>query len=306
LVNEKGEIEYHGNLEKNTDNNVKLLRARLEKMKSNGKSITLDLGPGKRKILYYENSATYNQLKFFPFIQLSIFAGFLFIGYLAFSGARRVEENQVWVGMSKETAHQMGTPLSSLNAWVELLKDSSIEELKEMNIAEEIEKDVIRLSLVADRFSKIGSKPELKPMNLEEIIEDTVAYFKVRTSLRTEFEINKTEDIQEVKINKELFIWVLENLIKNAIDAMEGIGSITVNYGKFNDNVYIDIIDTGKGVPKGSYETIFQPGYTTKARGWGLGLSLCKRIIVNYHKGKIFVKDSKPGQGTTFRILLPY
>jgi nitrogen-specific signal transduction histidine kinase len=305
LVNEKGEIEYHGNLEKNTDNNVKLLRARLEKMKSNGKSITLDLGPGKRKILYYENSATYNQLKFFPFIQLSIFAGFLFIGYLAFSGARRVEENQVWVGMSKETAHQMGTPLSSLNAWVELLKDSSIEELKEMNIAEEIEKDVIRLSLVADRFSKIGSKPELKPLNLEEIIEDTVAYFKVRTSLRTEFEINKTEDIQEVKINKELFIWVLENLIKNAIDAMEGIGSITVNYGKFNDNVYIDIIDTGKGVPKGSYETIFQPGYTTKARGWGLGLSLCKRIIVNYHKGKIFVKDSKPGQGTTFRILLP-
>lgn len=305
LVNENGQIENTGNIENNIVKNEKLLRAKLDNMKSSGKSLYVDLGPGKSKTLYYENSEIYNQLKFFPFIQLSIFAGFLLVGYIAFSGARRVEENQVWVGMSKETAHQMGTPLSSLNAWVELLKESTIEELKEMNIAEEIEKDVLRLSLVADRFSKIGSKPELKAMNLEHIIEDTVSYFKVRTSLRTHFEINKIDPIGEVKINKELFIWVLENLIKNAIDAMEGIGSITINYGHFNDNIYIDIVDTGKGIPKGSFETIFQPGYTTKTRGWGLGLSLCKRIVVNYHKGKIFVKDSKAGQGTTFRILLP-
>lgn len=305
LVNENGVIETTGNIKSEITDNPKLLRAKLEDMKSSGKSLFVDLGPGKSKTLYYENSEIYNQLKFFPFIQLSIFAGFLLIGYLAFSGARRAEENQVWVGMSKETAHQMGTPLSSLNAWVELLKDSTIEELKEMNIAEEIEKDVIRLSLVADRFSKIGSKPELKPMNLELIIEDTVSYFRVRTSLRTIFEINKIDRISEAKINKELFIWVLENLIKNAIDAMEGLGSITINYGVFNDNIYIDIIDTGKGIPKGNFDTIFQPGYTTKTRGWGLGLSLCKRIIENYHKGKIFVKDSKAGQGTTFRILLP-
>lgn len=305
LVNEKNEIENSGNIDKSISNNPKLLRAKLNDMKNNGKLIYIDLGVGKRKTLYYENSTTYNQLKYFPFIQLSIFAGFLLIGYLAFSSTRRVEENQVWVGMSKETAHQMGTPLSSLNAWVELLRESSIEELKEMNIAEEIEKDVNRLSLVADRFSKIGSKPELSPLPLNTIIEETVEYFKVRTSLKTHFEINQIDTLDPIKLNKELFIWVLENLIKNAIDAMEGIGSITLNYGRFNEYVYIDIIDTGKGIPKSNFETIFQPGYTTKTRGWGLGLSLCKRIIENYHKGKIFVKDSKAGVGTTFRILLP-
>ena len=305
LTDENGGIESTGNIEKNIVANKKLLFARLDKMKKNGKSMNIDLGGQKRKTIYYENSYLYKQLSFFPFIQLLIFAGFLGVAYIAFSSSRKAEENQVWVGMSKETAHQLGTPISSLNAWVELLKITPIEDLIKLNIAEEIEKDVNRLTLVADRFSKIGSMPEKTHYKIGEILHEVVEYYKIRSSQRVIINLYCENENDLILINRELFVWVLENIVNNAIDAMEGIGTIDISSGKINNQYYIDISDTGRGIPKNNFETIFQPGYSTKKRGWGLGLSLSKRIVENYHKGKIFVKESSAENGTIFRINIP-
>jgi signal transduction histidine kinase len=251
--------------------------------------------------VFYENSVFYKQLKYYPLILIIIVSIFLLIAYFAFSWSRKAEQNQVWVGMSKETAHQLGTPISSILAWIELLK------LKEVDnkLVEDIEKDVRRLETITERFSKIGSAPVLEKENLNKILANAVNYIKKRTTDKVSFVFYFDENSELlVPINTALFEWVVENICKNAIDAMEGAGQLEISIKDNMQIVYIDIKDTGKGIPKSKYKTIFQPGYTTKKRGWGLGLSLSKRIIEQYHLGKIFVKSSELNKGTTFRIVL--
>lgn len=254
--------------------------------------------------IYYRNSFLLTQLKYYPVIQFTAIALFMLIAYFLFNFSRRAEQNQVWVGMSKETAHQLGTPLSSLIAWIEILRMKGIDE----ETLGEMSKDIKRLEVITERFSKIGSIPELQFQDLEAVLEDSVAYMRPRLSKKVNLNVvndNGTEERIIVKINIPLFDWVIENLFRNALDAMEGGGSLDVAYGEKEKYVYIDISDTGKGIAKSKLKTIFEPGYTSKRRGWGLGLSLVKRIINEYHKGKIFVKKSELGKGTTFRIMLP-
>ena len=265
--------------------------------------------PIKLKILgnawftYYKDSALLTELKYFPYIQLSIITVFLVMAYTAFNSSRKSEQDQVWVGLAKETAHQLGTPISSLMAWIELLKEKFNAE--DDQLFGEMENDIKRLEIVADRFSKIGSTPKLEDHNLYEVVNDFINYFKFRVSKNIHFSV-KGQSNYITGLNVPLFDWVLENLLKNAVNAIEGKGEINVEIqgNKIKDQVFIDITDTGKGIPRSKFETVFQPGYTTRKRGWGLGLSLTKRIIENYHNGQIFVKDSEIAKGTTFRIIL--
>jgi len=265
--------------------------------------LEVELVKGKKNFIFYRDSYVLNLLKYFPFIFLAIIAAFLLIAYLLFSTARRSEQNQVWVGMSKETAHQLGTPLTSLIGWVELLKTRNVDS----EALNEIEKDIQRLQTVTERFSKIGSTPELNEEDLNEVLISFIDYMKKRTSSKIIYEYRYELPADEtVPLNRPLFEWVMENIIRNAIDAIQPPGRITIEVSDAGKFVAIDITDTGKGIAKNQFKTIFRPGYTTKKRGWGLGLSLTKRIIENYHKGKIFVKQSEPGSGTVFRILLKY
>lgn len=252
--------------------------------------------------IYYQNSYLLTQLKYYPYVQLSIIIIFGLITFGIFNYSRSAEQNQVWVGLAKETAHQLGTPLSSLIAWIEYLKSSYPED---ENI-EELNKDIARLEMITARFSSIGSTPQLKSENAFDIVQSAIEYLQSRLSKKIKIHLSVFPNRNvEAKINKDLFQWVMENLCKNAVDAMEGIGDITVNILRVNDGmVAIDIKDTGKGIAKNRVGKIFQPGFTTKKRGWGLGLTLVKRIIENYHQGKIFVKRSEINKGTTFRILL--
>lgn len=264
--------------------------------------IEIEISKGVKNYIFYKNSNLVNQLKYFPFVQLTIIGFFLIVAYLLFSTARRSEQNMVWAGMSKETAHQLGTPLSSLSGWLEILKSNGVEQ----SITDEIQNDLTRLETIADRFSKVGSVPEIKlaPFNLT--LQEGIDYMKIRTGKGIQY-IQNTEATStfEIPLNVSLFNWVIENIIRNAADAMEGKGIIRIETGELNaKQIFVDITDTGKGLPKSLRKQIFQPGYTTKKRGWGLGLSLVKRIIENYHKGKVFVKWSEPGEGTTFRIVL--
>ncbi|HWY33439.1 MAG TPA: HAMP domain-containing sensor histidine kinase, partial [Nitrosopumilaceae archaeon] len=290
-----------GNIDSNILSSPIDLEKRILEMGTQNTPIEVDLGNTGKNYIFYEESLLLTQLKYYPYVQFSIIGIFLLIAYTLFSTSRKAEQNQVWVGMSKETAHQLGTPLSSLMAWMELLKDKGLEEsvLKEMN------RDVDRLNTITERFSKIGSRPVLQDEDLKEVIENSVDYIKQRTSRNVLFSIviNNTAPLK-AKLSISLFEWVIENICKNAVDAMDGKGSIKI---EITDNVqfaYVDITDTGKGISKGKTKTVFEPGFTTKKRGWGLGLSLCKRIIENYHNGKIFVKRSEVGVGTTFRIVL--
>ncbi|MFT7160216.1 MAG: signal transduction histidine kinase [Bacteroidia bacterium] len=254
--------------------------------------------------LYYKNSILLTQLKYYPVAQLSIIAIFGLIAFMAFNYSKTAEQNRVWVGLAKETAHQLGTPLSSLMAWVEYFKTD--DDFKNKDIVQELEKDVERLEMITSRFSNIGSEPVLKTTNLYEIIEETVVYLRRRVSTKVSFEINSfpNKDIS-AEINEPLFKWVIENLIKNAVDAMAGSGHLSIKLLRANEGqAVIDISDTGKGISKSMIGKVFQPGFTTKKRGWGLGLTLVKRIVENYHEGKIFVKSSEANVGTTFRILL--
>jgi two-component system, sporulation sensor kinase D len=254
-------------------------------------------------LIYYQDSPLLTQLKYFPYVQLSVISIFLLMAYTAFSSSRRSEQNQVWVGLAKETAHQLGTPISSLMAWIELMKDKFNAE--EDPLIAEMENDVKRLEIVADRFSKIGSKPQLEPMPVYEVVNDFVNYFRVRVSNKINFEVRGNQTLK-AGLNIPLFDWVIENLLKNAVNAIDGAGSITVDISgnKANKQIYIDVTDTGKGIPRSKFATVFQPGYTTRKRGWGLGLSLTKRMVENYHNGQIFVRDSELGKGTVFRIVL--
>lgn len=255
----------------------------------------------RKHYIYYKDSFLLTQLRFFPVIQLAIISIFLLISYLLFSIARRSEQNQVWVGLAKETAHQLGTPISSMMAWVEYLRSKDVGN----DIIEELEKDVNRLNTIAERFSKIGSAANLKTENLVEVIYNSVAYLKTRTSNKVGFTLQPARgSVILVPINYQLFDWVIENLVKNAVDAMSGQGTIFIDIVEEEKTVCVDVTDTGKGIPKKKFQTIFNPGYTSKQRGWGLGLTLTQRIIREIHDGKIFVKSSLPGKGTTFRIVL--
>ena len=277
------------------------LKQVLATMATQNQPIEVEFGDGSKSYIFYQESVLLTQLKYYPYVMFIIIGLFLLVAYLLFSTARRVEQNQVWVGMAKETAHQLGTPLSSLIAWLEYLKSKGLDP----ETATEIEKDVKRLETITERFSKIGSVPKLDTVDLVKVLNDSMNYMKLRTSKNVTFSMD-TNNEKEVfaQLNVPLFEWVIENLIRNAVDAMNGNGSINITLSDQTQFVYIDIADTGKGIPKSKYKTVFEPGFTTKQRGWGLGLSLTKRIIENYHSGKIFVKNSEIDKGTTFRIVL--
>ncbi len=292
-------IHHYRNINVPPKNQDSFLKQKLKELKKDGKYIEINLGDGEMQYLYYKTSTMLIKLTWFPIIQLIIVSIFVFIAYLAFSSSRKAEQEQVWVGMSKETAHQLGTPITSLMGWVDFLslKDPDSEPMAE------IRKDVSRLKNIADRFSKIGSKPILKELSLLDIATNSVNYLKTRSSNKVTFDVHIEPNVL-IMANYTLIEWVFENLIKNAIDAIKGEGHIIIRSEKVDDKIAIDISDNGKGIPKQNLKTVFEPGYTTKERGWGLGLSLTKRIIEDYHKGKIFVKESDANKKTTFRILL--
>ncbi|WP_316770301.1 HAMP domain-containing sensor histidine kinase [Pedobacter frigiditerrae] len=275
----------------------------LRKMKAQHKPAIMRGIYDEKLIVYYKDSFILTQLRFFPYIQLGVIGLFLITAYVAFSSARRAEQDQVWVGMAKETAHQLGTPISSLMAWTELMKSKF--DAEDDPLIAEMENDIHRLEIITDRFSKIGSKPILEDHVVFIVVKNFVDYFKVRTSDKVTFIIQGDNQVRAM-LSIPLFDWVIENLLKNAANAIENEGTITINIIEHltKEEVFIDVSDTGKGIARSKFDTVFQPGYTTRKRGWGLGLSLTKRIVENYHSGQIFVKDSELGKGTTFRIIL--
>jgi two-component system, sporulation sensor kinase D len=273
----------------------------IAKMQSENLPIKIELQEGHFNYIFYQDSWILTQLKYYPLIQFGVIGVFMLIAYFLFSSSRRAEQNQVWVGMAKETAHQLGTPLSSLMAWLELIRARG----NDQAMVVELEKDINRLGTITERFSKIGSTPVLTPHNMVEVIQHAINYIKSRSSQKIKFSVNYAEtETFLAQVNIPLFEWVIENLCKNAIDAMEGVGSLTLDIGEMGNQIFIDVSDTGKGISTSKKKTVFEPGFTTKKRGWGLGLSLSKRIIEDYHSGKIFVRETKVGEGTTFRILL--
>ena len=248
----------------------------------------------------YDESLMLKRLSSYPYIELAVVLIFVFVAIFALLTSKRAEQNKVWVGLSKETAHQLGTPISSLMAWAEILKESYPDD----KLIPEMDKDVKRLEMIADRFSKIGSSPELKPESMNEALRHVTEYMARRTSNKVTIECLVPQDDLTVPLCAPLFEWVVENLCKNAVDAMDGKGKITVEAFREGGRVAVEVSDTGKGIPKNHFKTVFSPGFTTKKRGWGLGLSLAKRIVEDYHKGRIFVKRSELGAGTTFRVEL--
>ena len=274
----------------------------LKRMKLENEPIEIDLGSGNNGIVYYNNSTTLIQLQYFPIFILVVIAIFLIISYILFSIFRKAEQNQVWAGMAKETAHQLGTPLSSLQGWIEILKEKDFQD-REPFI--EMEKDINRLTVVSERFSKIGSKVKLSEIEIHNFIKSYIGYMQKRIPKTVKINIDFSYEKLIAKINTPLFSWVIENVLKNAADAMGGRGEINLLVSKKNNQISKEIIDKGRGIPLSKFKTIFEPGYTTKDRGWGLGLSLAKRIIEGHHKGKIHVKASKIYVGTTIEILLP-
>ncbi|WP_257657241.1 sensor histidine kinase [Parapedobacter lycopersici] len=272
-------------------------------MKKSHAPIVIDLPNGGQWFVYYKDSLLLNQLRFFPYVQLTLIAIFLGIAYTVFNSIRKSEQNLVWVGLAKEAAHQLGTPISSLMAWLELVRAKF--DAEKDPLLYEMENDVKRLEVVADRFSKIGSTPVLQPHAVYKVVVDFVNYFKVRTSDKIVFNVSGDTKVQAL-LNVPLFDWVLENLLKNAANAIESAGriDIVISENIAKEQIFIDISDTGKGIPRAKFDAVFQPGFTTRKRGWGLGLSLTKRMI-DYHKGQIFVKESEIEKGTTFRIILP-
>ena len=303
IVNDKGEVDFAVNFGTGLDEDQEYVLKEVEKLKKDGfRPISSFAGTS----VYFKESRVLQQLRYFPLIQLILIAAFVGFGYVSFSSARRAEQNRVWVGMAKETAHQLGTPISAIIAWIEHLKIMIEEGNEAQEVLLELRKDVQRLELVADRFSKIGSTPVLEPVNIYEELEQCRAYMQARAPRKVSFHFpESTHQPAFVHLNPHLFDWVVENLLRNAIDAMDGKGSISAEVYEDGDTVSIDISDTGKGIPNGKFRAVFQPGYTTKKRGWGLGLSLAKRIIEEYHNGKIFVKRSEEGKGTTFTIRFP-
>ena len=301
LTNEKDSILFMRNLDSLRMNQNSYLLEQLRIMKNKHKAITINLSKTKRNYIYYNDSILITKLTIYPYIQLFVILIFVIVAYMAFHSSRSAEQNKVWLGLSRETAHQLGTPTSSLMAWVELLKEK--DEVKDIVV--ELEKDVQRLNIITERFSKIGSQPNLELIDLIDVMKDVVNYMQHRIPKSVKIELEFIHSPLFVYINSQLFGWVIENLIKNALDAIKNRGLINIKVHIVNEYVIIDIHDTGKGIASRDLHKIFKPGFTTKKRGWGLGLSLTKRIIENYHNGKISVLDSTVNVGTTFRILVP-
>ncbi|HNP94992.1 MAG TPA: HAMP domain-containing sensor histidine kinase [Cyclobacteriaceae bacterium] len=313
LVNEEGEFVYSGNLDIDPSwtpmKKNEMLQRELEEMKATYPPIEIvlkDPTTGEvfgKQFVYYKNSFLLTQLIAYPYIQLSVIAIFGFISYLAFNYSKAAEQNRVWVGLAKETAHQLGTPLSSLMAWIEVLRDDP--EIKNKGIVDELDKDIRKLTMVTERFSSIGSTPTLKDENIYNLISNVVSYLEPRVSSKIKIELYTLSESIMAKAHAPLLEWVIENLCKNAVDAIGTSGTIAIKILRGSEGkVFIDISDTGKGIPKANIANVFKPGFTTKKRGWGLGLALAKRIVELYHQGKIFVKSSDENQGTTFRIEL--
>lgn len=300
LVDENGKIESFQNLDAIKSLNPEYVAKQLAKMKSENEPIEISYKGENKKLIYYRNSDLLNKLTYYPLALILILILFLSVIYLFFNSNKIAEQNKLWTGMAKETAHQIGTPLSSLLGWIAILKMEKVDD----KYIVEIEKDVHRLNTIANRFSKIGSLPELKKTNIVTETETSYNYLKSRSSKQITFSFSAPQEEIFANLNSELYSWVIENLIKNAIDAMLGKGSLSVQILATTKHVKILVSDTGKGIPKSQQKQIFKPGFTTKKRGWGLGLSLSKRIINDYHKGKIVVKKSEIGKGTTFEVLL--
>ena len=301
LADEKDNIVSYRNFDSaRIERDSLYLKKELTEIKKIRKPIKIQLYDKNYNYIYYKDSLLLTQLTYFPYVQLAVFMIFILVAYLAFSSARRSEQNQVWVGLSKETAHQLGTPTSSLLACVEILKEKQ----SDQELTLEVEKDVKRLEVITSRFSNIGSKPVLKDANLKDVINSIVDYLQSRVSGKIKFHTELPEEDVFVKLNNSLFEWVLENICKNAVDAISDSGSITLSLKPNSRKVYLDIADTGKGIQRSKFNTIFKPGFTTKSRGWGLGLSLAKRIVEEYHHGKIYVLSSELNKGTVIRIEL--
>ncbi len=289
-----------GNIDTLLINSPALLTQKLNAMRAENEPIKVELPGQGTQYIFFEDSTVLKQLQMFPVFQLILIGVFLFVSYLIFSTFRKAEQNQVWVGMAKETAHQLGTPLSSLMAWSSLMEAQGVDP----QTINELNKDIDRLGTITDRFSKIGSVPELKEENIYDVINGAFEYLQPRVSRKVDLSVVSNDKEITAHLNKPLFGWVLENLVKNAIDAMNGEGKLTATIFKENNRVCIELNDTGSGIPKNKWSTVFQPGFTTKKRGWGLGLSLVKRIIEQYHSGRVFIKWSEENKGTTFRMEL--
>jgi len=301
LTDENDSIISSGNFDEIRLRDPLYLRSQLEKIRNKNEPIVIELGGNHANLIYYKDSIILTQLNYYPYVQIGIIILFILVAYLAFSSSRKAEDNQVWVGMSRETAHQLGTPTSSLSGWVEILQSK----YPDISLTKEIALDVERLEKITERFSRIGAKTVLNNENIVAIISRTVDYIKSRTSTKTRFHsvYDESKEIF-VPVNAALFEWVIENVCKNAIDAMEGRGDIKIQIAETEKNVFLDISDTGKGIPKSAFKKIFNPGYTTKQRGWGLGLSLARRIIEEFHQGKIYVRNSEVEKGSCIRIVM--
>lgn len=301
LTDDKQNIISFRNLGRAASGDTAVLRKELERMGYRDDPIVIDLGNGVENYIFFRESSLLRQLTVFPFVQLAVILLFIAVAYIAFSSSREAEQNQVWVGLSRETAHQLGTPTSSLSAWVEILKSR----YPETDIAEELSADVERLGRVAERFSLIGSRTKLQPVDMVGLIENSLGYLRKRISSTVNMNlVNGLAEGSTLPANAVLLGWVIENLVKNATDAMKGRGDIVISLSESGKEMFIDVEDNGKGIPKKDFKTIFKPGYSTRERGWGLGLSLSKRIIEEYHRGKIFVRWSEPGKGTIMRVSL--
>lgn len=283
------------------DANRAFLAKRLKALKKTNNHIPIKIDGATTQHIYYEDSTLLTSMSYLPRIQIAVMIIFVIIVYLAVMSTKKAEQNKVWVGLSKETAHQLGTPISSLMAWVQMLEASGVDK----EIVEDMDKDVNRLSMIADRFSKIGSKPEMKLEPVCESVRQGLDYMRARISTSVALSVDLPDNDRNVMLCRPLFAWVIENLCKNAVDAMQGKGSLNVTAGYDHRTAFIEVTDTGKGIARKNFKTVFSPGFTTKKRGWGLGLTLAKRIIEEYHGGRIFVKWSEIGAGTTFRIELP-
>jgi two-component sensor histidine kinase len=282
----------------------KYLGHQLDRLKKQKRFVKIAYEGSEPQFLYYKDSHLLRRIKWYPFYQIGLVSLFFLVGYVAYNSSKRAEQNRVWVGMAKETAHQLGTPLSSMNGWVDILRDRYTEEA-DVALLDDFEKDISRLELVAERFSKIGSKPDLQETNLPQLLQKTLEYIAKRGSKFVAFNFeDQTNGEGTAMLNSALFEWVIENLLKNALDAIDGKGEIKIFLKESNNESIIDVIDSGKGIERSKFKTVFQPGFSTKKRGWGLGLSLCKRIVESYHHGKIFVESSAVGKGTKFRIVL--
>lgn len=300
LIDDKGNVLSHNNLGLKNETDTAELGAATRSIIAHNQFIEVKINDDVSHFVYYQDSKLLRKLTYFPFVQLIVMFIFLLITLFALNSSNRAEQDRVWVGLSKETAHQLGTPISSLMAWVELLKLKNVD----AKLLDEMDKDTQRLQTIAQRFSKIGSKSETAPQDIKPALENAVQYMRNRSSKKISISTHTPEETIPVYLNVPLFEWVIENLCKNAIDAMEATGKIDITLTPENKHLIIDVTDTGKGIPKSNFKTVFKPGFTTKARGWGLGLSLVKRIIEENHNGKIFVKSSELGRGTTFRIIL--